>query len=110
MELNFAFILRFNSQIPLFEQAVLIVADAALSLEVSGHGDVLEAHDGVLAVGSGGPFAAAAARALFDVPNLTAKQICEKAMKVAADMCCYTNHNFIYETLPNTANQASQPN
>ncbi|XP_026193486.1 uncharacterized protein LOC34618982 [Cyclospora cayetanensis] len=82
-------------------QAVLIVADEQLSLEVSGVGDVLESHDGILAVGSGGPYAAAAARALYDIPDLTAQQICEKAMKIAADMCCHTNHQVIYETLPN---------
>ncbi|KAF4687184.1 hypothetical protein FOZ60_004213 [Perkinsus olseni] len=79
-------------------QAVILVADENITLEVTGNGDVLEAKDGIFAVGSGGPYALAAARALIDT-ELTAHEICEKAMKIAADICVHTNHNFTVETL-----------
>jgi len=81
-------------------EAVMIVADEKLSLEVTGNGDVLETHDGILGVGSGGQFAIAAARALYDFPQLSAQDIAKRAMKIAADMCVMTNHNFIMEELP----------
>jgi ATP-dependent HslUV protease, peptidase subunit HslV len=81
-------------------EASLIVADATVSLELTGNGDVLESHDGVLGVGSGSPYAIAAARALLDQPKLTAEDICRKAMAVAADMCVYTNTEFLVETIP----------
>lgn len=82
-------------------EALMIVADETISLEVSGNGDVLESHDGVIAVGSGGSYALAAARALYDIPDLTAREIAERSMKIAADLCIYTNHNFIFQELPN---------
>ncbi|SBT49807.1 ATP-dependent protease subunit ClpQ, putative (ClpQ) [Plasmodium ovale wallikeri] len=80
-------------------EAVLIVADKDVLLEVTGNGDVLEPSGNVLGTGSGGPYAIAAARALYDVENLSAKDIAYKAMNIAADMCCHTNNNFICETL-----------
>ncbi|CAD2105301.1 ATP-dependent protease subunit ClpQ, putative [Plasmodium vinckei vinckei] len=80
-------------------EAVLIVADKDTLLEVTGNGDVLEPSGNVLGTGSGGPYAIAAARALYDIENLSAKDIAYKAMNIAADMCCHTNHNFICETL-----------
>ncbi|SBS98976.1 ATP-dependent protease subunit ClpQ, putative [Plasmodium malariae] len=80
-------------------EAVLIVADKDVLLEVTGNGDVLEPSGNVLGTGSGGPYAIAAARALYDVENLSAKDIAFKAMNIAADMCCHTNNNFICETL-----------
>ncbi|EAA15539.1 hypothetical protein [Plasmodium yoelii yoelii] len=80
-------------------EAVLIVADKDTLLEVTGNGDVLEPSGNVLGTGSGGPYAMAAARALYDIENLSAKDIAYKAMNIAADMCCHTNHNFICETL-----------
>ncbi|KAI5058148.1 hypothetical protein GOP47_0026318, partial [Adiantum capillus-veneris] len=85
--------------------AVMVVADADISLTITGNGDVLEPHDGVVAIGSGGPYATAAARALIDVPNMDAEAIAIKAMKIAADCCIYTNHNFTLEriiTLPDS--------
>ena len=79
--------------------AVMVVADSKVSLSISGGGDVLEPHDGVLAIGSGSPYALAAARALIDSPDLSARQICEKAMRIAADACIYTNDNFTIEEM-----------
>ena len=66
---------------------------------MTGNGDVIEPHDGIIAIGSGSSFALAAARALIDQPGLTAQEIAEKSMNIAADMCVYTNHNFVIETL-----------
>ncbi|CAL5227214.1 g10134 [Coccomyxa viridis] len=74
--------------------ATMVVADAKESLTITGNGDVVEPHDGVVAIGSGGPYALAAARALIDLPDYDAKTIAEKAMNIAADTCIYTNHNF----------------
>lgn len=65
----------------------------------AGTGDVIEPHDGVMAIGSGGNYAEAAARALVDMPGFTAMSIAQKAMKIAADSCIYTNHNFCFETV-----------
>eukprot|EP00750_Incisomonas_marina_P018487 INCI2976.1.p1 GENE.INCI2976.1~~INCI2976.1.p1 ORF type:complete len:228 (+),score=45.27 INCI2976.1:286-969(+) len=79
--------------------AVMLVADKDVSLTVTGNGDVIEPHDGIIAIGSGGNFALAAARALIDQPNLTASEIARRSMTIAADMCVYTNHNFVEETL-----------
>lgn len=79
-------------------EASIIVADKNVSLELTGNGDVLESHDGILAVGSGGHYASAAARALIDQP-LDAEEIAKKAMEIAADMCVYTNNNFMVETM-----------
>ncbi len=60
---------------------------------------MLESHDKVLAVGSGSPFAIAAARALQDVPELSAEEVARKSMEIASDMCVYTNKNFLFEVM-----------
>jgi ATP-dependent HslUV protease, peptidase subunit HslV len=75
-------------------QAALVVADRHQSLQITGNGDVLEPHDGIIAIGSGSPYALAAARALIKVPGMDALTIATKAMNIAADACIYTNHNF----------------
>jgi ATP-dependent HslUV protease subunit HslV len=80
-------------------EALLIVADADSTLMISGNGDVMEPEKGVMAIGSGGPFAQAAARALFDNTELTARDVVEKALHIAADICIYTNHSLTIETL-----------
>lgn len=79
--------------------AVMVVADAKQSLTITGNGDVLEPHDGVIAIGSGGSYALAAARALIDIPDMTAEEVAKRAMTIAADTCIYTNHNFTTEML-----------
>jgi ATP-dependent HslUV protease subunit HslV len=81
-------------------EALMIVADQGTSLMISGNGDVMEpeAH-GVLAIGSGGSFALAAARALVDNTTLTAREIAERALHIAADICIYTNHELTIETI-----------
>ena len=80
-------------------EAMMAVADKQSSFVLTGSGDVLEPEDGLIGIGSGGSFALAAARALMDVDGLTAEQIAKKAMKIAADICIYTNHNVIFEKL-----------
>ena len=81
-------------------EAMLIVADTESSLLISGAGDVIEPDDGILAIGSGGNFALAAARALLrNNPGMTARQIVEASMKVAAEICVYTNDQFVIEEL-----------
>ncbi len=80
-------------------QAQMIVADASQSFLVSGNGDLLQPDSGLLAIGSGSNYALAAARALLAHTQLTARQIAEEAMKVAADICIYTNHNLSIEEL-----------
>lgn len=72
-------------------EAMLIVADAQDSLLISGTGDVLDAHDDLFAIGSGGPYAQSAARALFDSTEMSAKDIVEKSLTIAGDICIYTN-------------------
>jgi len=81
-------------------EALMLVADKDTTLMISGNGDVMEpeAH-GVMAIGSGGPYAAAAARALVENSQLSAKDIVEKALHIAADICIYTNHNLTLETI-----------
>jgi ATP-dependent HslUV protease subunit HslV len=79
-------------------EAMMAVADAATSLVITGQGDVLEPEDGIIGIGSGGNYALAAARALID-SRLDAEAIVKKAMKVAADICVYTNENVTIETL-----------
>ena len=81
-------------------EAVLIVADEKITLEVTGNGDVLEMNDGVTAVGSGGAFARAAALALMD-SDKSAREVAERAMKIAASMCVHTNDNFLIEEIDN---------
>ncbi|CAM9315471.1 unnamed protein product, partial [Ectocarpus fasciculatus] len=80
-------------------EATLIVADKDHTFEITGNGDVLEPHENVMAVGSGGHFAQAAALALIDVPDYDADRILRKAMKIAGDACVYTNHNLIVESV-----------
>ena len=90
-------------------EAMLIVVDAEHSLIVTGNGDVVEAEaDGVLAIGSGGNYALSAARALITVEDdsLTAEEIARRAMKVAGDICVYTNHSIRLEKLENKAGAA----
>lgn len=81
-------------------EALLIVADTEATLMVSGNGDVMEPEPhGVLAIGSGGSFASAAARALVENTELSAREIVEKGLHIAADICIYTNHNVVVETI-----------
>jgi ATP-dependent HslUV protease, peptidase subunit HslV len=80
-------------------EAIMIVADASVSLTLTGNGDVIEPEDGIIGIGSGGQFATAAARALIDVDGMDAEAIGRKAMNIAADMCVYTNHNFVTELI-----------
>lgn len=80
-------------------EAMMAVADAHVSLVLTGTGDVLEPEDGVIAIGSGGNYALAAARALADRDDMDAEAIARKAMQIAADICVYTNTNVILETL-----------
>ncbi|KAL7523796.1 hypothetical protein ACHAWF_000670 [Thalassiosira exigua] len=80
-------------------EASLLVADERASFEITGNGDVLESHDGVLGVGSGSPYAMAAARAQMDNPDLSAEDVAKKAMQIASEMCVYTNDNFMVESL-----------
>ncbi|MGE5323320.1 MAG: ATP-dependent protease subunit HslV [Actinomycetota bacterium] len=80
-------------------EALLLVSDATLTFLISGAGDVIEPDGGVAAIGSGGPYALAAARALVDNTDLPARKIAEEAMKIAGKTCIYTNENFIIEEL-----------
>jgi len=80
-------------------EAMMAVADHERSFTLTGNGDVLEPEDGVIAIGSGGNFALAAARALLTVDGLSAEEIARRAMKIAGDICIYTNANVIVETL-----------
>ena len=80
-------------------EAMMAVADKNVSLVLTGTGDVLEPEDGLIGIGSGGSYALAAARALVTVADLSAKEIAERAMKIAAEICVYTNSNVTIETL-----------
>lgn len=80
-------------------EAMLAVTDAKASLLISGTGDVIEPEQSLLALGSGGPYAQAAARALFENTELSAREIVEKALNIAADICIYTNRNLSIEEL-----------
>jgi ATP-dependent HslUV protease subunit HslV len=80
-------------------EALLAVADRNASLIISGNGDVIEPEGGVIAIGSGGPFAQAAARALLDSTELDARTIAERALGIAADICIYTNRSLTIEEL-----------
>ena len=80
-------------------EALLIVADPSITLIVSGNGDVIEPEHDLAAIGSGGAFAQAAARALLEHTELDARTIAEQALKIAADICIYTNHNLTIEEL-----------
>jgi ATP-dependent HslUV protease subunit HslV len=79
-------------------EAMMLVADKTVTLALTGTGDVLEPEHGVMAIGSGGNFALAAARALMDTDK-DAEEIARKAMQIAAEICVYTNGNFVVETL-----------
>jgi len=78
---------------------MMAVADRNVSLVLTGNGDVLEPEDGLIGIGSGGSYALAAARALADIEGLDAEAIARKAMKIAADICVYTNHNVTVEKM-----------
>jgi ATP-dependent HslUV protease subunit HslV len=80
-------------------EALLLVADRDKTFLLSGTGDVIEPDGGVAAVGSGGPFALAAARALLDNTSLSAREIAERALAIAGDICIYTNANLAFEEL-----------
>ena len=80
-------------------EALLVVADAESSLVISGTGDVIEPEDGLVAIGSGGPFALSAARALLAHTELDAKAVATEALKIAGDICIYTNGNIVVEEL-----------
>ena len=84
-------------------EAMMAVADRHVSLILSGTGDVLEPEDGVIGIGSGGPFALAAARALMPFEHLSAEEIATRAMAIAADICIYTSDQIIVESLEITA-------
>ena len=79
-------------------EAMMAVADEAHSYTLTGNGDVLEPEDGVIAIGSGGNYAFAAARALMD-SDKSAEEVARRALDIAADICVYTNHNLVVETL-----------
>ena len=80
-------------------EALLTVADAKVSLTITGNGDVIEPEDGVMAIGSGGQFAQSAARALAENTDLPAREIVEKSLKIAAEVCIYTNDNRTIEEI-----------
>ncbi len=80
-------------------EAMMIVADQTQMLLISGTGDVIEPQDDFIAIGSGGNYAYAAAQALMHNTELSAKEVVEKALTIAADLCIYTNHNFTIETI-----------
>ena len=80
-------------------EAMLAVADREHSLVITGQGDVLEPEHGIVAIGSGGPYAQAAARALIDSTELGAREIVERSLAIAADICIYTNHQRVIEVL-----------
>lgn len=80
-------------------EALLAVADASCSLIITGNGDVIQPEQDLIAIGSGGPFAQAAAKALLDNTELTARQIVEKSLTIAGDICIYTNQQHTIEEL-----------
>jgi len=80
-------------------EALLAVADKESSLIITGNGDVIQPEDDLIAIGSGGPYAQSAAKALLDSTELGARDIVEKSLSIAADICIYTNHNRTIEEL-----------
>lgn len=80
-------------------EALLVVADTSATLVISGNGDVIEPDDGIVAIGSGGPYALAAARALAAHTQLSAREIAEAAMKIAGQICIYSNLNLVVEEI-----------
>ena len=92
---------RFWRQTPhvLSPNAMMVVVNSTHTLVLTGAGDVLEKNDGVVGVGSGGPYALAAARALYDIEGFSAKDIVEKAINIAADICVLTNRNIVIDMI-----------
>ena len=86
-------------------EALLLVADTKASLILTGTGDVVEPEDSLMAIGSGGSYAQAAARAMLDTTELTAREIVERGLGIAADICVYTNHNLVIEELDCNENE-----
>ncbi len=82
-------------------EAMLTVYDQNNGLLISGTGEIIEPDDGIIAIGSGGNYALAAARALIQLPGMDAIQVVQKSLEVAADICVYTNHNFYIKELIN---------
>ena len=80
-------------------EALLCVADQEASLIISGNGDVIEPEDSLMAIGSGGPFAQAAARAMLDTTDLNAREIVQKGLEIAGEICVYTNLNHSFEEI-----------
>jgi ATP-dependent HslUV protease subunit HslV len=80
-------------------EAMLAVADRTASLIITGNGDVLEPEHGIVAIGSGGAYAQAAARALLENTSLDAREIVQRSLDIAGDLCIYTNRNIVIETL-----------
>ncbi|WP_290651909.1 ATP-dependent protease subunit HslV [Aquisalimonas sp.] len=81
-------------------EALLVVADKQLTLMISGNGDVIEPERDLISIGSGGPYAQSAATALMDNTDLSAREITEKSLNIAADICVYTNRHLTIEELP----------
>jgi ATP-dependent HslUV protease subunit HslV len=90
-------------------EALLLVADPNMTFLISGAGDVIEPDGGVAAIGSGGSYALAAARALMENTELPARRIAEEAMKIAGKICIFTNENFVVEELSGAQDQAVAP-
>jgi ATP-dependent HslUV protease, peptidase subunit HslV len=84
-------------------EAMLAVADRTTSLVISGNGDVLEPEHGIIAIGSGGPYAQAAAKALLENTDMAPAAVVKKALGIAGDLCIYTNHHHTVETLDEVA-------
>ena len=80
-------------------EALLAVADETTSLIITGNGDVVQPENDLIAIGSGGPYAQAAARAMLENTDLSAREIAEKALNIAGDICIYTNHNVNFEEI-----------
>lgn len=81
-------------------EALIAVADAKASLVITGLGDVIEPEEGIMAIGSGGPYAQSAARALLRHTDMSAREIVEKSLNIAAEICVFTNNHFVIEELP----------
>ncbi|CAM3839908.1 MULTISPECIES: ATP-dependent protease subunit HslV [Xenorhabdus] len=84
-------------------EALLAVADENASLIITGNGDVIQPENDLIAIGSGGSYAQAAARAMLETTELSAREIAERALTIAGDICIYTNHNHNFEELPSKA-------
>ena len=89
-------------------EALLAVADSTNSFIISGNGDVIEPENNLMAIGSGGPYAQAAARALLAATDLSAYEIVEKSLNIAADICIYTNHHLTIEELGDDKSKKSK--